>query len=172
MKHGWVSLELVEAILNKLGGENGVHRFLHKIEEYAISVDYDLSLTDAILASRFKAKKWEINDARFPAPGGGVVQVTMSLFSFEKTISNVEDKLAEMHYLGFRPANAFELMAFLTQTQCHRGDSYRTETVALGLVVLEDGYYCVEASGDCLELPNIGNAGYNRDARFLVVREK
>jgi len=100
MKYGELNLGQIEAMVNKLGGMEGVQRFLaDKLEVveknsspaseiFRLTVDYGQSLEQMIAAGRYDWKNDGITAKRFPVTGEGRVKFEARYFHFDRSISS------------------------------------------------------------------------------------
>ncbi len=110
MKYNELTLGQIEAIVNKLGGMEGVKRFLSS-NIFNFVVNYVITLPDMIKAGAYDWVNPHITEVNFPITGTGEVEVSAKLFHFKKIILS-DDAVVEMDRLGFRPATIHELLAF------------------------------------------------------------
>lgn len=127
MKYGELNLGQIEAIVNKLGGMDGVRRFLSgetvvKIEEefsalitnhptYPVTISFDLSLAEMIKVGKYNSVNSDITEKHFPVNGKGTNEVVTELLHFNRYTES-EDVFRELDRSGLRPATIEELLAF------------------------------------------------------------
>lgn len=126
MKYGELNLGQVEAIVNKLGGMNGVQRFLsgELVVEgnlvtstnptYPITINYGLSLAEMIKVGKYDSVNSDITEKHFPVNGKGTNEVVTELVHFNRFIES-DEVIQELDKRGFRPATIEELLAFGTK---------------------------------------------------------
>lgn len=120
MKYNNLDPGTIEAVVNKLGGVDGVRRFLSgQIVVQAVAtiheflVDYTMSLSDMIKVGQYNWVNSDVSEKNFPrnSATNGQVTTKAELLHFGRDISS-DDALAEMGKLRFRPATLEELLAF------------------------------------------------------------
>lgn len=156
MKYGNVSLGQVEAVWNKLGGEEGVKKFLRgqlevvgrniefTVESYKVSVDETQTAEEAFEAGKFDWENDEIaniTSKNFPKiKNGQKIEKEIYILKFTQGMLK-EMVLYEMKKAGYKPATLWDLSGLATKFP----DSYRKfPIVALGSVWNE---YCVCLGG-------------------------
>lgn len=110
MKYNELTLGQIEAIVNKLGGMDGVKRFLSS-NVFNFVVNFALSLSDMIKAGAYDWVNPDITEVNFPKTGEGEVSVSAELVHLDRYVSS-DDAVAEMDRLGFRQATIHELLSF------------------------------------------------------------
>ncbi|PIR72123.1 MAG: hypothetical protein COU42_02245 [Candidatus Nealsonbacteria bacterium CG10_big_fil_rev_8_21_14_0_10_36_24] len=120
MKYGELTLGQIEAVVNKLGGMNGVNKLLsgelvgkemeNQRQTSMVIVDYSQTLAQMIKAGNYGWVNNDITQEHFPIAGSGKQEEEIVLFCFGKNISS-GDAIAEMEKQGFRPARIEELLA-------------------------------------------------------------
>ncbi len=184
MKYGELNLGQIEAIVNKLGGMEGVQRFLSgdlvvegkpaasASPTYPVTVNYDLSLAGMIKAGRYDWVSSDITEKHFPLVGSGTRETITELVRFNKDMGS-DDVLRELDRRGLRPATIEELLAFGARyPELQR----QFPIVALGSIWRHDldrRYVpCLWGGSDerslCL---NWFEFGWRDDYRFLAVRK-
>lgn len=180
MKYGELTLGQIEAIVNKLGGMDGVRRFLSGeivvssiASIFTILVDYSQSLAQMISSGKYDWVNSDITEEHFPTgKAGGKAEFHLELLHFNKVMFS-DQVLTEMKKRSLRPATLSELLAF--------GEKYPEEQrkypiVALGSVWRHWGgrrrvpFLCSYADGRGLGLRWFGY-GWVGGCRFLAVRE-
>ena len=121
MKYGNLTLGQTEAIMNKLGGEEGAMSLLRDelvvtkkqvvldTVEMQIVVDYSLTLAEMISTGQYGWHNDDITDRRFPHQQK--VTLTSVLVHLNRSAST-DEVLAELARRGLRPATCAELLAF------------------------------------------------------------
>lgn len=122
MKYGKLNLGQIEAIVNKLGGEEGVEMFLRGLFDVTVKVtnfvaqtlNYDLSIKD--LVKGYDKKIDRLNDVEFYSTENekkksGKKMVEFALFHFVEDMTS-EKVILEMMKWGYRPATIKELLFF------------------------------------------------------------
>lgn len=144
MKYGKLDLGQIEAIVNKLGGMDGVKRFLSgelviQVKESAkkaadglfrLLVNYDLKVETMVKEGRYDWKNDDINDKNFPSKRTGQKEIELKLFHFNKAMAS-EDVIKEMDKQGYRPAELPELLALGAK---HPDEQKKYPIIALGSV--------------------------------------
>ncbi len=138
MKYGELSLGQIEAIVNKLGGMDGVRRLLSgelvvqppdlTVGDFEILVDYTQTLEAMIAAGRYDWANSDITAKRFPVEGEGKVTKKAKLYHFNRSMTS-EEVIRELDKQGKRPATIEELLAFGAQ---HPEIQRQFPVVALG----------------------------------------
>jgi len=159
MKYGNVLLGQVEAVWNKLGGEEGVKKFLRgqltvvardidfTVESFKVLVDETQSAEEAFEAGKFDWKNDElagITSKNFPKPKNGKkIEKEIHILKFNQGMLK-EMVLYEMNKAGYKPATLWDLSGLALKFP----DSYRKFPImALSSVVHEGGKYCVCLGG-------------------------
>ena len=133
MKYGELNLGQIEAIVNKIGGMEGVEALLRgelvvtsteNIVSYPITIDYEQSLEEMVKAGAYDWKNSDITSEHFPIDGNGTVERTTELVHFNRSIST-DDALAELDKQGFRPAT-IEERVMLARRSLASADGART----------------------------------------------
>lgn len=119
MKYGELNLGQIEAIVNKLGGMEGVQRFLRDEVEivvnktaesnFTVVIDYGLSLSEMIKLGKYDWVNNDITENHFPVKGVGKKEIVIELVHFN-LILNSEDAIKEMTERGLRSATIEELL--------------------------------------------------------------
>ena len=181
MKYSNMDWGTMEAVVNKLGGMEGVKLFLRgELEVVAKALDfdtctfkqlvnYDLSIKE--LVKEYDWKNDDLTDKNFPSVEKGEKEVEFTLFHFGKSMTS-EEAISKMEKSGYRSATIKELLSF--------GNKYpdlqrEFPIVALGSVAKLDGGQCVGSLDEsCSErgadLHSYGIAGGGR-SRFLAVHK-
>ncbi len=117
MKYGELTLEQIEAIIDKLGGLTGVRRFLAgeitvsaSQITFSVTLDYRRSLAEMIQAGHYDWVSPEITADHFSVSGEGCHQRTIALLNFNRQLTS-EQIIAKLDEEGFRPAKIEELLA-------------------------------------------------------------
>ena len=82
-----------------------------KDDVYPITINYDLSLAEMIVAGQYGWVNDDITADHFPIQGEGQVEVGVELVHFNRSMES-DDVLKEMDKAGLRPATLAELLAF------------------------------------------------------------
>ncbi len=165
MKYNDLTLGQIEAIVNKLGGMEGVQSFLRGErtlhEQHAtsglfpVSIDYGQSLADMIKAGKYDWKNDDITEKRFPLKGEGVVERTLSLVHFNRIISS-DDAMHDMMSENLKePATIEDLLAFGAK---YPKEQRKYPIIALGSSAGVHGH---------LDVPSLGGLGSKRDLRLI-----
>jgi len=181
MKYRELNLGQIEAVVNKLGGMDGVQRLLRdevkivaKAAEsvFSIVVDYSLSLAEMVKAGKYDWVNDDITAKHFPAKGEGKKELAIELIHFNRRTSS-EEALQEMDKQGFRPATIEELLAL--------GSAYpelqrKFPIAALGSVWQDpNGYRHVPCLGESVSRRSLHlhwlGGGWGGDWRFAAVRK-
>jgi len=80
-------------------------------DTFPVTVNYDLSVAEAIGAGNYQAVHQDINARNFPSTRSGQVALDIVLVRFEHRMKS-EDVLQELDKEGLRPAELPELLAF------------------------------------------------------------
>jgi len=120
MKYGELTLGQMEALVNKIGGMDGVKRILSgetvvkslevALTAFSVLVDYGRSVADGIKAGRYDWVNDDITQKNFPQTHSGEAAVEIQLLHFNRTMSS-DDVLREMENQNLRPATLQELLA-------------------------------------------------------------
>jgi len=78
---------------------------------YPLSVDYDLSVENAVKLGQYNWTNGDITGKNFPTTRTGKVEVVVELIRFNCAIST-KDAQRELDQRGYRPAELHELLAF------------------------------------------------------------
>lgn len=78
---------------------------------YLVSVDYGLSVEDAVKLGRYDWTNSEITSKHFPTNRKGKADVAVELIHFNRVVST-DEALRELDKAGYRPAELHELLAF------------------------------------------------------------
>ncbi|MCX6786409.1 MAG: hypothetical protein NTU85_01140 [Candidatus Kaiserbacteria bacterium] len=186
MKYGELNLGQVEAIVNKLGGMEGVQRFLAGNSEvvvkknaasdtFRLTVDHNKSLAEMIAAGRYDWTNDDITAKRFPITGEGLVEFEARYFHFDRNISS-EDAVKKIEQTDkenpWMSAKIEHLLAF--------GEKFPEEQrkfpiVALGSVAGVRGDRGVPCLGRDGSRRGLGLHWWSNDwgsgCRFLAVRK-
>lgn len=133
----------IEAVVKKLGGVEGVKRFLCKEVAVqtaqfglSITVNYNLSLTEMIAVGRYDWVDSNITANLFPEKGEGTKELAVELIHFDRFVSS-DEAVKEMDKRDLRPAIYMELLAFGAKyPDMQRG----FDITALGSIALAHGY--------------------------------
>lgn len=152
MKYGDVTFGQMEAVINKLGGLDGVRRFLadeHKVVEaiaittYRLIVDYTQNLSDMVKRGKYDWVNGDITEKNFPCAKSGSENVSVEILHLKRHFNlgiSSNAAVAEMDRLGYRPATIEELLAFgAANPEIQR----QFPIVALGSTCVPDGYHSV-----------------------------
>lgn len=131
---GWIS-SLVEKIvgalrergiadedIHALVAENGkelLDRIVDAIAEaikqvrkiYAVLVDFGMSIEELVKLGQYDWSNSDITSGHFPTKRVGKVETNVEFIHFDRNISS-DDALKELDKMGYRPAEAHELLAF------------------------------------------------------------
>jgi len=187
MKYGELNLGQIEAMVNKLGGMDGVHLLLSdqlvlkkKVSETLVALvllmDYDrTTLRDLITAGRYDVVNDDITEENFPAGKDeqGKKKVVFQLFHFDRVVES-DYAIAEMDKDGYRPATLRELLVFgIAIPALHR----QFPIIALDSVWINclNHHYvvclCINSLGRSLSLSLCYPSRWDGDDRFLGVRK-
>ncbi len=181
MKYGELNLGQVEAIINKLGGMDGVHRFLssemvvktaERSNVYPLTINYERTVEDGVKAGKYDWTNNDITSDHFPSKEAGTKEVSVELIHFGKD-KTTNEVLSELDNAGMRPATLKELLAL---SENHLDLQREFPIVALGSVWRPPGgsrdCACLYGSGSGRSL-NLGWIGYRWDGhcRFAAVRK-
>ena len=78
---------------------------------YPITVDYSKPIEEMVAAGQYDWSNSDITLAHFPTKRVGKAETKVELLHFDRSISS-EEALKEMDKMGYRPAEAHELLAF------------------------------------------------------------
>ena len=141
---------------------------------YELTVDYDKPLAEQIAAGRHDNVDREITTERFPAGRGGVERVEAVLVHLDREDPTATQARRRIRYLGLRPANLRELLAFGSAQPEMQGEF---DIAALGSTCrLPDvgrvaPYLSANPSQRFLELYGVGpNHEWAETDRFLAIR--
>jgi hypothetical protein len=81
------------------------------VQQFLVTVNYDLSVKDAIAAGKYDRKNADITDKHFPSKRKGTADTEIILVKFDKDMTS-EDVLRELDKQGLRAAELPELLAF------------------------------------------------------------
>ncbi len=180
MKYGKLDLGQIEAIVNKLGGMDGVQRFLSDElivitkgvtqQNNVLPIDYRMSLQQMIAAGNYDWVNGDITTQRFPHAQDGQTEITVELIHFDRTISS-EDAIDELRHRGLRPATIAELLAYGARFP---EEQRKFPIIALGSVAGLGGGRDVPSLDGCGGGRDLGldwwDGGWGGDCRFLAVR--
>ncbi|MDO8515714.1 MAG: hypothetical protein Q7S28_00490 [bacterium] len=118
MKYGELNLGQIEALVNKLGGMDGVRRFLSgetvaKVSEqiYKVPVDYSRRLDAMIKDGRYDYVNPDITEKHFPEKRRGMEDIEIKLFHLNRVV-NSDEATREIEKDGiWRRATLPELLA-------------------------------------------------------------
>lgn len=184
MKYSELNLGQIEAMVNKLGGMNGVHRLLSGVAfqfvgnpTFPLNVNPRVSLRDRIAAGHYdwwneNILKWRREDQPVYT-GESPVSVVVEYSHFNKDISTDEAE-HRMTETGYRLANLEELLA---HGEKNPDEQRQFPIVALGSVFVgpQHGSRCSPSlgggvSGRKLSL-DYRDDDWNADCRFAGVRK-
>ncbi|MEK7576903.1 MAG: hypothetical protein AAB482_04405 [Patescibacteria group bacterium] len=119
MKYPGITLGRVEAVWNKLGGEEGVDRFLRDefvinksiVCVYPVIIDFSLTLAAMIKAGKYNWVNDSITARNFPMKGEETAEVTIKLIHFSRVMENGDAVIHKLDRKGMRPATIEELLA-------------------------------------------------------------
>lgn len=118
MKYNELTLGQIEAVVNKLGGMEGVKKFLSgdfviraTKNLFRLTVNYDRSVEDGIRAGKYDSVDSRITSGNFPATQKGIAEITVEFIHFGRVVST-DDVLREFDQRCLRPATLPELLAF------------------------------------------------------------
>ncbi|MST04401.1 MAG: hypothetical protein EXS49_02440, partial [Candidatus Pacebacteria bacterium] len=119
MKYGNVSLGQVEAVFNKLGGEDGVMRFLRdelevvekKLEEFDLTIGYSLVLEQMIELGNYDWKDPAITAKNFPLERRDEKRQVKGILVHYGRDMSTDAVLSDLNAKGLRPAPIDELLA-------------------------------------------------------------
>ena len=100
--------KLKQSLQDVIEGKFGVPSI---VLQYLVTVNYDLSVKDAIAAGKYDWKNDDITTKNFPSKCTGVADMEIILVKFDDTMSS-EDVIRELDKKGLRPAALPELLAF------------------------------------------------------------
>ncbi len=184
MKYADVTLGRVEAVWNKLGGEEGVDKLLRGeltfsepekpkpgTNVFTVTVDFGQTLEEMIAAGRYDWKNDDITTKRFPVKGEGKKEVEITVVHFNRVIES-DEAIKEMDALGYRPATIEELLGFGKE---HPDLQRSFPIIALGSVGEVRGHRGVpylrgRGSRRNLDLRWFDH-GWSADCRFAFVRK-
>lgn len=140
--------------------------------QYLVTVNYDLSVEDAVKAGKYDCKNDRITSKNFPSKRKGKVDAEIILVKFAKDMES-EAILLELDKQGLRPAELPELLAF--------GEKYpevqrEFPIVALGSVWQDAGddrnVPCLSGGSDERGLYLYWfSVGWDSDYRFAALRK-
>ncbi len=78
---------------------------------YAVLVDFGMSIEELVRLGKYDWSNSDITSAHFPTKRTGKVETKVELVHFDRNISS-DDALKELDKMGYRPAEAHELLAF------------------------------------------------------------
>lgn len=119
MKYSDLTLGQVEAVVNKLGGMEGVKRFLSGEmvvkavvgEVVRLFVDYTQPLSELIKSCNFDWINSDITEKHFPTAKRPNQEVEFKMFHFNRYITS-DQVIQEMDEEEYRPAELPELLAY------------------------------------------------------------
>ncbi|HUC01582.1 MAG TPA: hypothetical protein VMA75_01625 [Candidatus Paceibacterota bacterium] len=100
--------KLQRALQNAIEGKFDVTSV---VQQYLVTVNYDLSVKDAIAAGRYDWKNDDITAKNFPSKRKGTADLEIILVKFDDAMSS-EGILRELDKQGLRAAELPELLAF------------------------------------------------------------
>jgi len=175
----------MEAIINKLGGEEGVAKFLRGEVElvvtkvinfithtFTVLVNETLSVEKAVKEGKFDWVNDDIVSDNFPKlKDGKKSEKDVVLFHFNKDMSS-EAVIAEMDKVGYKPASIWDLLGLAVKEPNLQREF---PIVALGSVCKVDGhrdgpYLYRDSDGRYLDLHCFGD-DWHDDDRFAGVRK-
>ena len=183
MKYSELSLGQVEAIVNKLGGMDGVRLFLAnnlKVVEVSVIttthhliVDYTKSFDEMVRAGKYFSMSYAFEKSHFPMTTGDAVEVDVTLIHFNHEIRSSNVAVEELNKIGYRPATIEELLSFgATYPDIQKqftivalGSSYR------GMVPYLSGYNSEYGSRERSVGMGTREGILNGNFRFLAVRK-
>jgi hypothetical protein len=135
---------------------------------YAITVNYDLSVEDAVRAGHYEEASEELTSENFPSLRTGTTTIELILINFHDEMG-FERVVHQFDEMGLRVAELPELLAYGAQ---HPKEPYGYEVVALGSVLsLPKGLPAVpHIDGNTLVF-SYRYGKWNALARFAAVRE-
>lgn len=175
-------LNAIVKLLRKQAGEDAPERFLRGeliVSEPAyyvestqtLTVNYDISLADALVLGKYDSVNGNITQANFPPSGKGTQTIEAALFHFDKTMTS-KRVIAEMNKAGYRPATIEELLAL---GQVNPDLQRKYPIVALGSSCVVDGGRNVSylSWGSNERKCNLSRFDFdlNDRCRFLAVRK-
>lgn len=182
MKYGELNLDQIEAIVDKLGGMEGVQLFLADNSEvveknlaisaisevFRLTVDYSQSLKKMIAAGRYDWTNSDITAKRFPVNGKGVVEFDACYFHFNRDIES-EDAVKGIEAAGWSVAKIEHLLSY---GKTFPEEQRKYSIVGLGSVG-DRGVPCLDegGTGRCIVLGWWHNGWVSFFCRFLAVRE-
>ncbi|MCC6639241.1 hypothetical protein IT409_01635 [Candidatus Falkowbacteria bacterium] len=117
MKHEGVTLDLVDAVFDKLGGIFGAERLLRGelqivlFKPDILTINYSLTLEEMIALGRYDWCNHEITSKRFPIVGDGIQEINFHLINFGRSITT-EEARRELARQDLMPAKIEHLLAF------------------------------------------------------------
>jgi len=140
---------------------------------FPVSLDYSVTLASLIQAGRYDRVNENINAQNFPATGVGRIETEIVLFHFNQNMSS-EAANCELDQRGYRPATAWELLAFGAR---YPEEQRKGPIVALGslrrfpIEIRAVPYlYYGDADGRGLTLASF-DGGWGSACRFAAVRK-
>lgn len=121
MKYNELTQGQIEAVVNKLGGMEGVRRFLSDelkvvvpvvTNIFHLIVDYAHDLDDMVMAGKYFQVGEYFTKAHFPKIMGEAVELDVALIHFNHEISSSDRAIKELDKIGYRPATIEELLSF------------------------------------------------------------
>jgi len=95
---------------------------------YSITVNYDLTIEQMVVAGNYDSVSTSITQEHFPIQGEGRQEKEVTLFHFNRWIFS-EEVIREMSKLGYQPAEPEDIFAFGIQ---HRNIQRQFPVLALG----------------------------------------
>ncbi len=142
------------------------------VQQYLVTVNYDLSVKDAIVAGHYDWKNDDITGKNFPSKRTGTADLEIALVKFDDAMSS-EDVLRELDKQGLRAAELPELLAFAEK---YSDVQREFPVVALGSVWQDSGGgrdvpYLVRDADRRLLFLNWFVNDWVSDYRFAAVRK-
>jgi hypothetical protein len=176
MKYGELNLGQIEAIVNKLGGMDGVHRFLAGTSDvFRLTVDYGQSLERMIDAGQYDWKNDDITTKRFPTTEKGIVEFEGRYFHFNQNISS-ESAVEEIESADTaNPWSPAKIEHLLSHGKTFPEEQRKFPIIGLGSVAWIGGGRGVPALREVDSKRNLSlnwsGYGWLPISRFLAVRK-
>lgn len=132
-----------------------------KTNAYPVSVDYDVSIEDAVKLGRYYWASSYITSKHFPTKRTGKADVVVELIRLDRSVE-ADEVLRELDKEGYRPAELHELLAF--------GEKYSDDipmefpVIALGSGRNYGGDHCVP------NLSRVGKVGSKRILNLVAIQ--
>jgi hypothetical protein len=98
------------ALLNKI--TDAIAEFAEQMKRiYAVTVDFGMSIEDLLTFGKYDWVSSDITSGHLPTKRVGKMETTIEFIHFGRNISS-DDALKELDQMGYRPAEAHELLAF------------------------------------------------------------